>query len=250
MTNATNLPYQAVLLDIEGTTTSISFVYEVLFPFARAEAENYLRRQWGDEKLRGVLTLFRAQINEDIQSGVPGVVDIASDTDGDEAVLASWIANIHWQMDNDRKTTALKALQGGIWEAGYVDGTLKGQVYPDVPSAFAAWKAAGVPIYIYSSGSVTAQKLLFGGSTAGDLRGYLSGYFDTTTGPKREAGSYTAIADATGVEASKLLFVTDVWEEADAASQAGVIPVLSLRPGNKPLPAHSFREISSLDELL
>jgi len=249
MTSADPGTYRAILLDIEGTTTSISFVYEVLFPYARAEAENYLRSHWGEEDLRSVLELFRDLVDQDQAGAMDDVGVIAADDEGEDAVIQSWVANIHWQMDSDRKTTALKALQGRIWKSGYVDGTLKGQVYPDVPIAFKAWKEAGIPVYIYSSGSVAAQKLLFGGSTHGDLCIYLSGYFDTTSGHKREANSYQAISDAIGVRPQEMLFVTDVWEEAEAAAVAQVVPVLSVRPGNKPLPKHIFREIRSLNEL-
>ena len=182
---------------------------------------------------------------------VPIIEDIISgQKEGREEVIQTWVKNIHWQMDSDRKTTALKSLQGRIWNSGYEDGTLKGQVYEDVPGALRAWQKAEIPVYIYSSGSIAAQKLLFGGSTQGDLRPFLSGYFDTTTGPKREATSYAAIAETIEVQAKELIFVTDVYEEAEAAAKSGVVPVLSIRPGNKELPEHPFRVIESLDALL
>jgi len=250
MTEMKDQPYKAVLLDIEGTTTSISFVYEVLFPYARSEAENYLRSQWGTEDIKICLQLFRSLIEEDQKAGIEGVIGIANEKESKEEIIQSWVQNIHWQMDSDRKTTALKALQGRIWNAGYADGTLKGQVYDDVPRALHAWQKAEIPVYIYSSGSIAAQKLLFGGSTQGDLRPLLSGYFDTTTGPKREAASYAAIAKAIEVQAEDLLFVTDVYEEAKAAAEARVMPILSLRPGNKELPEHDFRVVESLEALL
>lgn len=184
---------RAILLDIEGTTSSIAFVAEVLFPYARAR-----------------LTAFVAEHPAEaapILAQVPG--------DDPVATLIGWI-------DADAKETPLKTLQGMIWAAGYADGTLRGHVYPDTPAALRRWHAAGVPVHIYSSGSIAAQKLLFGHSIAGDLTPYLSGYFDTTTGPKREATSYARIADAIGLATEAVLFVSDMAPEIDAARAAGM----------------------------
>jgi 2,3-diketo-5-methylthio-1-phosphopentane phosphatase len=149
-------------------------------------------------------------------------------------------------MDADRKVTCLKALQGLIWRDGYHQGELQGVVFDDVPLALRQWQAAGTPIFIYSSGSVEAQQLLFRYSNHGDLTPLLRGYFDTTTGPKREAASYRTILGATGQSAPDVVFATDVLAEAEAAHEAGLQAVLVVRPGNAPLPVHRFREASTL----
>jgi enolase-phosphatase E1 len=152
-------------------------------------------------------------------------------------------------MDEDRKVTALKALQGRIWEEGFLGGQLEGVVYEDVPRAFARWHRAGRTIAIFSSGSVLAQKLLFGHSNAGDLTPFLAAYFDTTTGPKGEAPSYARIAAALRHEPRFVLFVSDVAAELDAARAAGLETALCLRQGAGPVaPAH--RTIRSFDELV
>jgi enolase-phosphatase E1 len=204
---------KAVLLDIEGTTSSIAFVAEVLFPYARAHLAGYVATH--SEEVAPIL------------AEVPGEDKVAT--------LLGWI-------DEDRKATPLKTLQGLIWAQGYADGTLQGHVYPDTPEALRRWHAAGVAIYIYSSGSIAAQKLIFGRSIAGDLTPLLSGYFDTTTGPKREAESYTKIADATGFVAKEILFVSDMQAEVDAARAAGLRALLIARSGG-PADIHSLAEI-------
>ncbi|CAG7836735.1 unnamed protein product [Allacma fusca] len=229
---------KVILLDIEGTTTSISFVKDVLFPYARANVEAYLRKQWGDDDTKAILRDLQALAEQDISDGVEGVKPILPLTDSaqvPEDVLQSVLKNIFWQMDLDRKTTPLKLLQGKIWKSGYDKGELKGHVYADVPEAFIRWTTQGKKLYIYSSGSVQAQILLFGHSEAGDLCKYLSGYFDTTTGYKNETTSYTTIASKIGVQPEDILFLTDVAAEAFAASDAGMQVQVLIRPGNKPL---------------
>jgi enolase-phosphatase E1 len=141
-------------------------------------------------------------------------------------------------MAGDVKATGLKLLQGLVWRHGYESGEIKGHVYPDVPVAFAAWKAAGRPIAIYSSGSVLAQQLLFRHSVVGDLTPFLAAHYDTTTGPKREATSYAAIAKAWGRAPGSITFCTDIPAEAEAARAAGLAAVVMMRPGNPPLPAN------------
>lgn len=204
---------KAVLLDIEGTTSSIAFVAEVLFPYARQHLAAYVAA--------------RPEDVAPILAEVPGEDKVAT--------LLGWI-------DEDRKATPLKTLQGLIWEQGYADGTLKGHVYPDTPDALRRWYTAGVAIYIYSSGSIAAQKLIFGRSIAGDLTPMLTGYFDTTTGPKREAESYRRIAAATGLAPGEILFVSDVQAEIDAARAAGLGALLIDRAGG-PADLHSLAEI-------
>ncbi len=236
--------YDAVLLDIEGTTTSIAFVYDTLFPYARREVERFLRERWGDEGVQGDVELLRAQASEDAAEGAPSIAEGRS-----TEVLATVVANVHWQMDRDRKTTGLKALQGRIWTAGYGSGELLGHVFEDVAPALGAWRERDVPVYIYSSGSVRAQQLLFGGSEAGDLRPLLAGYFDTTTGPKKVAASYGAIAELIGRAPERVVFVTDSLDEARAADEAGMQLAVSLRRGNPELPDHPYPTLSSFEEL-
>ena len=238
----------AKLLDIEGTTTSIAFVYDTLFPFARAHLESFLARNWQTPGVQDDLQAFRSLAAEDAAAGRV-VPPIEPDHAGPDAVRNSLVRNVLAQMDGDRKTTALKSLQGRIWKDGYANGELKGHVYPDVAPALRRWNDAGEPVYIYSSGSIAAQKLLFGASEAGDLLPLIDGHFDTTTGPKKEAASYAAIARELGVAPSDVTFVTDNIDEARAADDAGMVAVLSVRPGNPELPEHSFREIRSFDEL-
>lgn len=209
---------RAILLDIEGTTTPIEFVHQVLFPYARARVPDYLAQHAHDPEVRADIALLRAEhAAESAQS----------------AGLPPWNpeAYVYWLMDQDRKSTGLKSLQGRIWEEGYLTGELKGkgEVYPDVRPALERWRAAGKQIAIFSSGSVQAQRNLFANTTAGDLSPFLSGYFDTTTGPKRDAGSYRKIAAALGHRPADVLFVSDVAAELDAARGAGMRTTLCVR---------------------
>ncbi len=156
------------------------------------------------------------------------------------ARLESAVAYVHWLMDQDRKSTALKTLQGKIWEKGYRSGELRSELYPDVLPAFERWRGQQRAMAIFSSGSVEAQKLLFAHTRQGDLTRFLQAYFDTTTGPKREAESYARIARQLGVPPAEILFLSDVVGELDAARQAGLETALCLRgeqPEN-PEPAH------------
>ncbi|MBH24571.1 MAG: acireductone synthase [Myxococcales bacterium] len=241
-------PERVIVLDIEGTTTSISFVYDAMFPFVRRELDRYLDAHEGEPPMTADVALLRAQAEEDVAAGLEGAVPIPED--GAEGLMEAVRASVLWQMDNDRKTTGLKSLQGKIWKAGFESGELKGHVFEDVPGRLEAWAGAGVPVYIYSSGSVSAQKLLFGYSEAGDLTRYLDGYFDTRIGSKKEADSYRAIADEIGVAPETITFVTDNLAEAVAAREAGVEAILSLRPGNPALPQdHGFPTVTSLTEV-
>lgn len=237
-----------VLLDIEGTTTPIAFVADVLFPYARARAEDHLRATYGTDETQADITLLREQVQADLAAAVPGAVPVPGPEAGPDAVASALAANVVAMIAADRKVTALKQLQGHIWRGGYLRGELKGQVYPDVPQALAEWTSAGSKVYIYSSGSREAQRLIFQYSTAGDLRPFLSGFFDTTTGPKREARSYAEIALSLGVESpGDITFCTDIIQEAAAAKEAGLQVVLLSRPGNAPLPSsHEFAVVTSL----
>jgi enolase-phosphatase E1 len=201
---------RAILTDIEGTTSSISFVTETLYPYARARIADYVAE------------------HPHTVASVPG--------DDPVATL------LHW-MDADAKETPLKALQGLIWAEGYADGTLQGHIYPDAVAGLERWHASGLALYVFSSGSVAAQKLIFGHSISGDLTPLFSGYFDTTTGPKREAASYAMIAETIGIEAADVLFLSDTPVEVAAARAAGMAALLIDRNDAK-------GDIATFDEVL
>ncbi|KFK92372.1 MULTISPECIES: acireductone synthase [unclassified Serratia (in: enterobacteria)] len=194
---------RAIVTDIEGTTSDIRFVHQVLFPYARERLAAFVRAQAADAEVAEALTALRAEIAQ---------------PDADHEQL---IAALYRFMDEDRKSTALKALQGMIWRAGYHNGDFRGHLYPEVAGQLVAWQQQGIKLYVYSSGSVEAQKLLFGYSDAGDLRPLFSGYFDTRVGAKRETGSYQNIARDIALEPAELLFLSDIHQELDAARAAG-----------------------------
>jgi enolase-phosphatase E1 len=210
---------RAVLTDIEGTTTSIAFVHEVLFPYARRRLPGFVKDHAHDPRVRRLLDDVSTEAGESL------------DDAGAVARLLEWI-------DADRKSTPLKALQGLVWEAGYHEGAYRGHVYPDAVARLKAWKAAGIGLYVYSSGSVHAQELLFAHTDFGDLRDLFDGHFDTAIGPKREAASYRAVARAIGLAPADILFLSDLPAELDAARQAGMATCQLLRPGTEPCPGH------------
>ena len=222
---------RAILLDIEGTTTPVDFVYGVLFPFARAGVEEFLRRHHENDEVRADLEALRQQraVEAKQLTDLPPWRD-----DSGEALVSSAAAFCRWLMDHDRKFTALKSLQGKIWEAGYRSGELRGQVYTDVGLAFARWLRQGKEMAIFSSGSALAQKLLFAHSTTGDLTPFLRAYFDTTTGPKQEAESYRRIAAALELPPAAILFLSDAIAELDAARSAGLATALCRRSAHAP----------------
>jgi len=207
-----------ILTDIEGTTSSISFVKDVLFPYARREMPRYVREHADDPKVRRWLEQWRLGI------GNAGAADATL-----VATLIDWI-------DADRKHTALKALQGILWKDGYDAGDFRAHVYDDAVASLRRWHAAGKALYVYSSGSVPAQRLLFGHSTAGDLTPLFSGYFDTDVGGKREARSYRNILDQLGAEPADVLFLSDIVEELNAAREAGLATTLVDRREDYPEP--------------
>ncbi|BBN17011.1 methylthioribulose-1-phosphate dehydratase [Marchantia polymorpha subsp. ruderalis] len=240
-----------VVLDIEGTTTPISFVADILFPYAKKNAGSHLLATFDSIETQEDIKLLRKQIQDDLDQGLPSAKPVPPVGAPKEDIVSALEANILAMIEADRKVTALKQLQGHIWRSGYSKGDLQGAVFDDVPGVLAEWHRLGTKVYIYSSGSREAQRLLFANSTHGDLRQYLCGYFDTTTGNKREARSYSEICLSVGVDSpADVLFATDVLAEAVAAKEAGLDAVLLIRPGNVPLPAdHGFRTAKSLDEL-
>ena len=236
-----------MLLDIEGTTTPISFVYEVLFPYARRHLRRYVEQQAASADHAALYDRLRDEHAADRAGGesVPPWVD-----EPPVARTGSILSYLNWLMDRDRKSTALKSLQGLIWEEGYRAGDLVGEVFADVPPALARWSAQRIDAGIFSSGSVLAQQLLFRHSSAGDLTSLLRWYFDTTTGPKTDPGSYRRIAAAMDIPTASVLFVSDIAAELDAARTAGMQTRLCIRPGNRPPPlGHGHREIRTFDEV-
>jgi len=209
---------RGILLDIEGTTTPIAFVHEVLFSYARAHARDFLTKD--SDEVRADVALLREEHAADKRNNLQPPESIPD--------------YIDWLIDRDRKSTALKSLQGKIWRQGYLDGSLKSQVFADVAPAFERWRAAGLKIGIFSSGSVLAQQLLFAHTDAGDLTGFIDDYFDTNVGKKGDAESYRKIATAMDLEPSEILFISDVVAELEAAQESGMRTLLSIRPGNSP----------------
>ena len=244
-----------VLLDIEGTTTPISFVHDVLFPYARARVEAYLAAMAGaDAEVQQIVEALRSELPA---SGFAPAADDKMSVAGNrprpatsEPRDADVVAYVYWLIDRDRKSGPLKALQGRIWEQGYTTGELKGEVYSDVGDAFARWTDAGIRISIFSSGSVLAQRLLFTHSTSGDLSRFIRGYFDTGVGAKGETGSYRRIAEALEVMPPRVLFVSDVGKELDAAREAGMRTLLSVRPPAPPPSSSTHSIVESFEAIV
>lgn len=215
------------LCDIEGTLAPLSLVSEKLFPYARTHLAEYLKENLARPDVQQDLKLLAEEnrSEEDVECPTRGM-EIRNELYARTYLL--------WLMDRDRKSTALKSLQGKIWKVGFESGALKGELFEDVPEALVRWSKLG-RVAIYSSGSVEAQKLLFTYSTYGDLSNLLSGYFDTRTGAKRQSGSYAAIAGELNTAPGEVLFFSDVVEELDAAREAGCGTRLVTRPGNAPV---------------
>lgn len=205
---------RAIVTDIEGTTSSISFVKDVLFPYARERLPAFVVTHSDKPEVQHWLHEAAREAGL-VSASEQEIIDL----------LIGWI-------DTDRKSTALKALQGMIWQDGYRDSDFRAHVYADAARCLRRWSAAGLPLYVYSSGSVPAQKLLFAHTEQGDLSSVFSGYFDTETGAKRESASYSRIARAIDLPADRILFLSDIVEELDAARTAGLRTVLVARSGD------------------
>ncbi|MDH3311155.1 MAG: acireductone synthase [Gammaproteobacteria bacterium] len=221
---------KAILTDIEGTTSSLSFVKDVLFPYARERMAEYVRQHAQELSVKKELEEVRRL------SGI--------NLNNSEIIeqLIRWI-------DEDKKITPLKSLQGMIWENGYKKGDFKGHVYEDAARNLKKWKQAGLKLYVFSSGSVQAQKLLFAHTDYGDLTPLFSGYFDTTIGNKREENSYRKIAESIGTPPGEILFLSDIREELDAARSAGMPVTWLLRDGALD-PNATLRQVQNFDEIL
>lgn len=221
---------RAIVTDIEGTTSDIRFVHQVLFPYARERLGEFIRNHFNDAEVAAPLAALREEI--------------AQPTADNEQLIAV----LYRFMDEDRKSTALKALQGIIWRSGYHKGDFRGHLYPEVAEQLACWQQQGLQLYVYSSGSVEAQKLLFGYSEAGDLQPLFSGYFDTHVGAKREITSYQNIAQAIGLVPSELLFLSDIYQELDAARAAGWHTCQLIRDAADPLSQH--QQVNRFDHIV
>jgi len=214
----------AILTDIEGTTTDIDFVHKTLFPYARERMVDFVHHHPNEPAVAEAAQAL-------------GVA--ADDLDAIANGLIGWI-------DQDKKETSLKALQGLIWVQGYTQGDFTGHLYPDAHAGLQRWHAAGKQLHIFSSGSVKAQKLLYGYTDFGDLTPLFSGYFDATTGAKREPVAYARITAAIGLPAAEILFLSDVVEELDAAAEAGMQTCLLVR-GERPVGAERHTAVDNFD---
>jgi enolase-phosphatase E1 len=269
-------PVRLYLLDIEGTVAPLTLTSEVLFPYARAHFPDFLRRHGQASDVQGDLALLAEENRAETDPSTPRIPTDCHPERSSESpsgdpervegsafpnsnlgapgpLVGTWgsavLQYILWLMDRDRKSTALKSLQGKIWKAGFESGELKGTLFADVPPALERW-SKNAKVAIYSSGSVEAQRLLFSHTTDGDLTLRIAAYFDTRTGPKMESTSYAAIAAAMGVAPGDVLFLSDVVRELDAAREAGCQTRLVIRPGNLLLDgAHGHGGIPSFDEL-
>ena len=224
-----------ILTDIEGTTSSISFIKDVLFPYARRQLPRFVREHGQDPEVRRWLDTVAAENGGLCQDAM--IVE----------TLQGWI-------DQDRKHTALKALQGMVWETGYRNADFTAPIYPDAARQLRDWHAAGIALAVYSSGSVAAQKLFFGHSDAGDLRALFDAWFDTEVGHKREAASYRGIASRLQHDPGDILFLSDVVEELDAAREAGMRTVLVDRREDYPEPrsgeaTHGHARVTGFDQI-
>jgi len=220
---------KAIVTDIEGTTSSLSFVKDVLFPYARAHIGEFVQTHAGNSEVRELLDAVSTEVGRKL------------DNEQTLAQLIEWI-------DQDKKVTPLKALQGLVWDEGYRRNAFTGHVYEDAERNLKSWKANGLKLYIYSSGSVHAQKLLFAHTDYGDLTPLFSGYFDTRIGGKREVASYRRIADELQMAPENLLFLSDIQEELDAAKAAGVHTVWLVREATA-APSAAHFQVQNFDQI-
>lgn len=234
---------RGILLDIEGTTSSIRFVYDVMFPYVRRELDSFLNANWGTKDVQDTCQLIAAD------AGYESLDVWVGKNAKEEDIRKIVRKEIVRLMDGDVKATGLKQLQGLIWKAGFNSGEMKAHLYDDVLPAIKKWHNAGIDIRIYSSGSAAAQKLFFGHTIQGDILHYFCGHYDTTIGGKKEADSYRKITHEFKCKSSEILFISDVVEELSAAKAAGMETALSIRPDNNPQPEHSFPSITSFEQI-
>jgi len=222
---------KAVLTDIEGTTSSISFVKDVLFPYAKRKMEDFVKQNKENPEVKRILNDVKEVVGKDLT------------TDEIVEILKKWI-------EEDKKITPLKEIQGLIWEEGYKKGELEGHIYDDSFEKLKKWKERGIPIYVYSSGSVKAQKLLFSNTKFGDINYLFSGYFDTKIGGKKEPQSYKKIAQEIGLKPEEILFLSDNPEEIEAAAKAGMKVVRFAREGEfEIIPDFPYKQVRNFEEV-
>jgi enolase-phosphatase E1 len=238
---------RVILLDVEGTTTPIEFVYQTLFPYASRKLESFLREHAQDPEVQALIEDLRAQHKADERNGLQPPSWPAS---SEEARLGSSVAYGQWLIARDSKCTPLKSLQGKIWQQGFASGELHGEVFPDVPVAFERWRRQKRTICIYSSGSVLAQQLLFRTTTFGDLTSFISEFFDTRVGAKAEVESYKKIAASVSHVPHEFLFISDAVKEIEAAQSAGMQAVLCDRDGRASSSPAAGRVIHSFNSVL
>jgi enolase-phosphatase E1 len=237
---------RVVLLDIEGTTTPVDFVYKTLFPYASQKLESFLGEHSRDPETQSLVQDLHAQQQMDERQGLEPPAWINEPAD---ERLGSAVGYGRWLMAKDSKSTALKSLQGRIWQEGFGNGELRGQVYPDVPIAFERWRRQQRDICIYSSGSVLAQQLLFRTVISGDLTSQIAGFFDTRVGGKTDGESYKKIAASLGRTAGEFLFLSDAAKEIEAAECAGMHATLCVREAHASAAAAAKGTIHSFDEV-
>ncbi len=237
--NTSPATVRGILLDIEGTTSSISFVHDVMFPYVLERLETFLKDHWQREDVQAACQQVAVDAGHtSLDSWREREYPHTPEADNDQVALELVSHEVRRLMAGDVKATGLKALQGLIWEGGFRSGELRSHAYPDVLPAIRQWRKAGIDVRIYSSGSIAAQKLFFGHVAGeGDCLALFTGHYDTTIGGKKEAGSYQRIAVNWGLSPQSILFISDIAGELEAASAAGLQTRASLRPGNAALPA-------------
>jgi len=236
-----------LLLDIEGTTCPISFVAEVLFPYASQHLAFFLQKHGEEPEIAAILEAAWKEWEQDRDPSQQGKLrELEEPKRGSLQAITHYLQDL---IDADRKSTALKDLQGHLWKQGFQFGAIQAEFYPEAIRCLQEWHQAGLQLAVYSSGSIQAQQLLYGHTEAGDLRGLFSGWFDTRTGNKKEASSYTAISSQLQCEPQSITFISDSRAECDAAKSAGLQVLFSLRPGNPDQEPGRHTVIISLDQV-
>lgn len=241
-----------IVLDIEGTTTSLRFIKDVLFPYIKKNLAKYLRERWQTDEVIATLARLIRQEERDQRDGLsPPKIWKLTETNDLNRIIDSIVSNVVWQMDSKRHNTALKQLQILVWVFGYENNELRGHVYEDVGSSFRRWRGMGIRLFVYSTGMAVAQQLLFSNSTQGNLLNLIENYFDVLVGPKTHSSSFKKIATYyMNVTPNQLLFITDAVEEGRAAKDAGCQVVLVQRPENRRISLNSeFTVVTSLNQI-
>lgn len=239
------------MLDIEGTTTSLKFIKDVLFPYIKKNLAKYLREKWHTEEVAATLTRLMRQEERDMRDGLqPPKIWKITETNDMNKVIDSIVSNVVWQMDSKRHNTALKQLQILVWVYGYENNELRGHVYDDVSVSFRRWRSMGIRLFVYSTGMAVAQQLLFSNSNQGNLLNLIENYFDVLVGPKTNSASFRKLANYyMNVPTHQVLFITDAPDEGKAAKEAGCQVVLVQRPENKKISMSLSQEFPIINSL-